>query len=176
MRTKKEFVPGAYYHTFLFKDKETEIGFSRLDVLEEIAGDILKNESPTIHWKAVFELPPPPPPPLLKKETAEEQLKALLKSEHDVEKGVAYLFAIWLERKKILVERDRIIEMHQEKAVYENPKSGETLLINVVRVTDEIFPAAQERLKQLLGGKSDSTADNSQADETQSQPAKVPEQ
>jgi hypothetical protein len=133
---------------------------------------------PFSSWKGTFIIPPEvKDEEPLKKENAESLLRRLIEDDNTENAPVIYILAVMLERKKILVEKDVNIEedgtVHR---VYEHKKSGETFLILDPQLKLDRLQDVQERVVELLGGKSDDKDSNSgNEDSKQDDPSEVTE-
>jgi len=104
-------------------------------------------------WKGVFRPPAPPPEEALKKETAENLLRKLIATEDDANGNVIYLLAVMLERKKMLVERDRKKDDEGNiTLVFEYRKTGEVFLVPDPQLQLDQLGHVQREVSQLLGG------------------------
>lgn len=104
-------------------------------------------------WKGLFQPPAPPPEEALKKETAETLLRKLIETEDDSNGNVIYLLAVMLERKKMLVERDRKKdESGNVTLVFEHRKTGEVFLVPDPQLQLGQLEHVQREVSQLLGG------------------------
>ena len=144
----------SYFSALLFGDA----GYERADFCENCWTQSEAVLSPYSSWQGTYRAPPPPgDTEPLKKETAESLLRKLIENEDPQNKGVIYILAVMLERKKTLVEKDVTIDdngtVHR---VYEHRQTGETFLILDPQLKLDKLEDVQTRVVEMLGGSSTS--------------------
>jgi hypothetical protein len=107
-------------------------------------------------WKGVFRKPAPPGE-VLGKETAESLLRKLIEDKSDDKRNVIYVLAAMLERKRILVQKDRQTDDNDTAIlVFEHKKSGEVFLVPDVQFHLDQLESVQEEVVAMLSGQESS--------------------
>ncbi len=104
-------------------------------------------------WRGKYAAPPPSEPEAVPKETAESLLRKLLDSEDPDNVSLAFLLAVMLERKKILIEKS--VKRQPEGGVvriYEHKKNAEVFFITDPGLSEEQIPELKSRMDSLLSG------------------------
>ena len=110
--------------------------------------------APFSSWKGLFLVPPETPDDEpLKKETAESLLRRLIEDDDADNAPVIYILTVMLERKKILAEKDVLIdETGVVRRIYEHRTTGETFLILDPQLKLDRLEEVQMRVVEMLGG------------------------
>jgi hypothetical protein len=145
-KTGKEFEEGDFFYTLLFREAD---GFRREDLCEEAWAERNENIQPFSFWRSKYEPPTPPPPEALRKDDAESLLRNLLSDPTSGNANAAYILALMLERKKILVP---VESTDLELLVYNHASTGETFVVRNPGLTIEQIPAVQREVSDLLAG------------------------
>jgi hypothetical protein len=128
-----------------------EDGYRREDYAEAQWDETLREGAVSV-WRGVFRAPPPTPQEAIRKETVESLLRELIETDDEANRGLIFILAVMLERKRILVERD----VHQRDdgmrmRVYEHRKSGESFLIPDPELQLDELDALQVHVMERLG-------------------------
>lgn len=128
-----------------------EDGYHREDYAVEQWEESMREEAVSV-WRGVFRAPPPEPEDPVKKESVESLLRQLIETEEESNRGLIFILAVMLERKRILVERD----VHDREdgvrlRVYEHRASGESFLIPDPSLQLEELEALQAEVLTRLG-------------------------
>ncbi len=104
-------------------------------------------------WTSVFTPPPAAPEDPVKKASPEDLLRELLEGpEPENHVAAIYLLAVFLERKRILVERAvRPAPDGTSVHIYEHRRSGDILLVADPHLADSEIADAQKEIELLLG-------------------------
>lgn len=145
-KTGREFEDGDFFYTQLFREAD---GFRREDLSEEAWAERNDNIQPFSFWRSRYEPPAPPPPEPLKKDDAESLLRNLLSSGDPATANAAYILALMLERKKILVP---VESSEADLLVYNHASTGETFVVRNPALSIEQIPAVQKEVAELLSG------------------------
>jgi len=150
-KTGKSFEDGEFFYTLLYRDGAD--GFRREDLSEEAWQQRDESSAPPPQpfsfWRSKYEPPAPPPPEALKKDDAESMLRALLAQNDPETANAAYILALMLERKKILIP----VESHDTKLlVYTHADSGETIVVRNPALHIDQIPEVQQQVGTLLQG------------------------
>jgi len=122
-KTGKPFEEGEYFYTLLYR--EGTDGFRREDLCAEAAWH-QHDESAFSYWRSQYVPPAPPTPEALKEDDDETMLRALLVQNDPETANAAYILALVLERKKILIP----VESHDsELLVYTRADSSEAIVV-----------------------------------------------
>jgi len=145
-KTGRAFEDGEFFYTLLYREAD---GFRREDLSEEAWQQRDESIQPFSFWRSKYEPPAPPPPEALKKDDAESMLRALLAQNDPETANAAYILALMLERKKILIS----VESHDsELLVYTHADSGETIVVRNPALHLDQIPQVQEQVGSLLQG------------------------
>lgn len=145
-KTGKEFTEGDFFYTLLFREKD---GFRREDLSEEAWAERNDNIQPFSFWRSKYEPPAPPPPEALAKDDAEGMLRELLARNEPAMANAAYILALMLERKKVLVP---VESSDPDLLVYNHAKTGETVVVWNPALSLEQIPEVQRQVGDLLAG------------------------
>lgn len=145
-RTGKTFGEGDFFYTLLYREAE---GFRREDLCEEAWAERNENIQPFSFWRSKYEPPAPPPPEPIKKDDAEDMLRDLLAKNEPGSLNAAYILALMLERKKILVPAE---SSEADLLVYTHAKTGETFVVRNPALSLEQIPDVQRQVSDLLAG------------------------
>ncbi len=145
-KTGHEFSEGDYFYTLLFRESE---GFRREDLSEEAWAERNENIQPFSFWRSKYEPPTPPPPEALKKDDAESLLRSLLAEGSASTANAAYILALMLERKKVLVP---VESTDLDLLVYNHASTGETFVVKNPALSIDQIPAVQREVSDLLAG------------------------
>jgi hypothetical protein len=146
--TGNGFADGAVIVSRLVFGKD---GYTREDYAEAQWDDALRQDAVSV-WKGVFHAPPQSPEEPLRRETVESLLRELIETDDDNNRGLIFILAVMLERKRMLVERD----VHDREdglrmRLYEHRKSGESFLIPDPQLQLDELDALQHEVMQRLG-------------------------
>lgn len=145
-KSGREFADGEFFYTLLFREAE---GFRREDLSEEAWKERNDNIQPFSFWRSKYEPPPPPAPEPLKKDDAESLLRSLLASGDPATANAAYILALMLERKRMLVS---VESSDPELLVYTHAATGETIVVRNPALSLDQIPEVQREVSQLLAG------------------------
>lgn len=147
---RKEFTDGEAFTSSLVTDPDT--GFMRVDTCTDCWRGI--PQIPAIsRWKTSYRAPAPRPEEAIRKETAEVLLRRLVESGEETHRGVVFVLAVMLERRRLLVERD--VQRTPEGGrlrIYEHRGTGETFLIFDPELHLHDLEIVQQEVMTLLGG------------------------
>ena len=103
-------------------------------------------------WQSPYHAPPPPPKnELASRQTAENLLRRLLDEADPARAPVAYILAVMLERRKILVERNVLPQPDGSLLrLYEHRRTGEALLVPDPALRLDQLGPVQEEVARLL--------------------------
>ena len=104
-------------------------------------------------WSSPYEPPPAAPEDPIKKASPETLLRELIEGpEPENHAAAIYLLAVFLERKRALVERGvRQAPDGTSVHIYEHRRSGDILLVADPRLADSEIEDAQKEIELLLG-------------------------
>jgi len=145
-RTGQPFSEGDFFYTLLYREKD---GFRREDLSEQAWADRNDNIQPFSFWRSKYEPPAPPPPEPIRKDDAEGMLRELLARSEPETLNAAYILALMLERKKVLVPAE---SSEPDLLVYTHSKSGETFVVRNPALSLDQIPAVQRQVSELLAG------------------------
>jgi len=160
-----------YYSALVFG----QLGYVRADYCGACWEPIEKAGAPYSTWKGMYRMPPPKPEDPLKKETAEALLRRLIEADDRANVNVAYILAVMLERKRILVERD--VHVRDDGAmirVYEHRQTGETFLIRDPRLGLDQIETVQQEVVAMLGGGAEAAAKTAEGEPTDGADVSIP--
>ena len=145
-KTGRRFEDGEVYFTLLYREAD---GFRREDICEQAWNERNENIQPFSFWRGKFEAAPPPAPEVVGKDDAEGMLRAILAKGDAALENAAYILALMLERKKILIPQQ---SSDSQLLVYEHSKTGETIVVRNPALSFEQIPDVQRQVSQLLAG------------------------
>ncbi len=145
-KTGQEFAEGDFFFTLLFREAE---GFRREDLSEAAWEERNENIQPFSFWRSKYEPPTPPPPEALKKDDAESLLRSLLAEGSPATANAAYILALMLERKKVLVP---VESTEPDLLVYNHAATGETFVVRNPALSLDQIPDVQREVSELLAG------------------------
>jgi hypothetical protein len=151
-RTARAFEEGEPFFTAIYFD--TEIGeFIRRDVAADAWQEEVAERTPLAYWRADYEKPhaAPPRPEITSKESAESLLRRLIEEDQEHTEHARYILALMLERKKLLVPKER---KHTESGIlllYEHRKTGEVFMLRDPELRLDEIGAVQDEVALLLG-------------------------
>jgi hypothetical protein len=125
----KEFTDGQVVYTVLVSG---EGGMERKDFAEMVWDDVNSRPAYFCFWKGKFRAQPPEPekePPAARAEAELRRRLAQPVQAESPEARVIFLFALLLERKKILLVRERTTGPEGRVTVYEHKMTGEVILV-----------------------------------------------
>jgi hypothetical protein len=152
-RTGRPFEEGETFHTAIYFD--TEAGdFMRRDVCTEAWEEETAERAPFSSWKSVYEKPEhaKAKPEIASRETAEGLLRRLIDEDQEHTEHARYILALMLERKKILVPKER--KENDSGAImlmYEHRKTGEVFILRDPELRLDEVEGVQEEVATLLG-------------------------
>ena len=153
-KCRKEFEDKESYSSLLIFDEEE--GYLRLDHCAGCrdAAAAEREGSVQSSWQGVFRAPAPPDEEAVSKETAESLLRNFVEDDDASKANVIYVLAVMLERKKILVEKDRYDRPDGVHIlVFEHKKTSESFLIPDPKLRLNQLEDVQNEVTLLLGGK-----------------------
>lgn len=145
-KTGREFVQGEFFYTLLYREAE---GFRREDLCEEAWAERNENMLPFSFWRSKYEPPPPAQPEALPQDDAEGLLRKLLAEGNPATLNAAYILALMLERKKILLPAE---SAEPDLLVYHHAESGETFVVRNPSLSIDQIPEVQQEVSDLLAG------------------------
>lgn len=145
-RTGREFADGEFFYTLLYRESD---GFRREDLSEQAWQERNENIQPFSFWRSKYEPPPPPEPEPLQKDDAESLLRRLLAEGNPATANAAYVLALMLERKKVLVPAE---STDPELLVYTHAATGETVVVRNPGLSLDRIPEIQAEVANLLAG------------------------
>ena len=145
-KTGRAFEDGEFFYTILYRETN---GFRREDLCEEAWQARNDNIRPFSFWRSKYEPPPPPLPEALKKDDAESMLRAILAQNDPATANAAYILALMLERKKILVP---VESQDNDLLVYTHADTGETIVVRNPALHIDQIPEVQQQVGSLLQG------------------------
>ncbi len=145
-KTGQEFAEGDFFFTLLFREAD---GFRREDLSEEAWAERNENIQPFSFWRSKYEPPTPPPPEALRKDDAESLLRSLLADGSPATANAAYILALMLERKKVLVP---VESSEPDLLVYNYAATGETFVVRNPALSLDQIPEVQREVSELLAG------------------------
>lgn len=151
-RTGRPFEEGEVFLTAIYFD--TESGeFIRRDVSQDAWPEEIAERTPIASWRTEYEKPQSAParPEIASKESAEGLLRRLSEEDQEHTEHARYILTLMLERKKLLVPKER---KHTESGImllYEHRKTGEVFIIRDPELRLDEIEAVQEEVALLLG-------------------------
>jgi hypothetical protein len=151
-RTARAFEVGEPFFTAIYFD--TEIGeLIRRDVAADAWPEEIAERTPLAYWRAEYEKPQAAAakPEITTKESAEGLLRRLIEEDQEHTEHARYILALMLERKKLLVPKEK---KHTESGIlllYEHRKTGEVFIIRDPELRLDEIGAVQEEVALLLG-------------------------
>jgi len=145
-KTGREFVEGDFFYTLLYREAE---GFRREDLSEEAWAERNENIQPFSFWRSRYEALPPPEPEALPKDDAEGLLRQILAEGNPANRNAAYILALMLERKKVLLPAE---SAEPELLVYHHAATGEIFVVQNPGLSLDQIPAVQQEVAGLLAG------------------------
>lgn len=148
----RSFTDREHYHTLL---SEVRSGFERLDVCgacweAQHRHGAADRKGFVSHWQGVFSVPPPPPPEAIRRDSAETLLRQLLERDDPRWHPAAFILATMLERKRLLRARQQIRQNGRRSIVYEQPGTGDVLVIQDPALRLDQLEAVQHDVARLL--------------------------
>jgi len=126
---QQPFANQQVYHTLLFDDVPD---LRRSDVCESCwqkqFADAAIQKGLISRWQGIYESPPPVVE-AIQKENAETLLKKLIELNDPRYVPAGFILAVMLERKRILKVKEQIVRDGKRTIIYEQPKTGEVLII-----------------------------------------------
>jgi len=126
---QQPFANQQVYHTLLFDDVPD---LRRSDVCESCwqkqFADAAIQKGLISRWQGTYESPPPVVE-AIQKENAETLLKKLIELNDPRYVPAGFILAVLLERKRILKVKEQIVRDGKRTIIYEQPKTGEVLII-----------------------------------------------
>ena len=126
---QQPFANQQVYHTLLFDDVPD---LRRSDVCESCwqkqFADAAIQKGLISRWQGTYESPPPVVE-AIQKENAETLLKKLIELNDPRYVPAGFILAVMLERKRILKVKEQIVRDGKRTIIYEQPKTGEVLII-----------------------------------------------
>jgi hypothetical protein len=145
-RTGREFADGEFFYTLLYREAD---GFRREDLSEQAWEERNENIQPFSFWRSKYETPPPPEPEALQKDDAEGLLRRLLAGGDPATANAAYVLALMLERKKVLMPAE---STDPGLLVYTHAATGETVVVHNPGLSLDRIPEIQTEVANLLAG------------------------
>lgn len=142
----QEFAEGDFFFTLLFREAD---GFRREDLSESAWAERNENIQPFSFWRSKYEPPTPPPPEALRKDDAESLLRSLLAEGSPATANAAYILALMLERKRVLVP---VESSEPDLLVYNHAATGETFVVRNPALSLDQIPEVQREVSELLAG------------------------
>src|SRR5205809_2910005 len=151
-RTARPFEEGEPFLTAIYFDTETG-EFIRRDVSMDAWAEEMAERTPIAYWRTDYEKPQPAPakPEIATKESAESLLRRLSEEDQEHTEHARYILTLMLERKKLLVPKEK---KHTESGImllYEHRKTGEVFIIRDPELRLDEIEAVQEEVALLLG-------------------------
>lgn len=145
------FADGETFYTALFEDPKTDELVRRDFSLT--SWDALRGElQPFSFWKSVYVAPhTDAKPEMVEKENAEALLRRLVEEDAPGTENTRYILAVMLERKRILKQTAKRETEDGEFLIYEQPKTGEVLIIRDPELRLDQVEAVQREVSILLG-------------------------
>ena len=127
--------------------------FIRRDVSLDAWPEEIVERTPIASWRTEYEKPQAAParPEIASKESAEGLLRRLSEEDQEHTEHARYILTLMLERKKLLVPKER---KHTESGImllYEHRKTGEVFIIRDPELRLDEIEAVQEEVALLLG-------------------------
>ncbi|MCK9555163.1 hypothetical protein M0R36_05050 [bacterium] len=155
------FVTGDVCHTAFDYSDDEETG-TRQDLCDKCWSDVRSGDQnqghKKIYWQGIVRIKPPgEKPEVIKKNSAEDMLRNIVHSNDPAKINVSYILGLMLERKKVFIVIDNIIEKEtgRKLIVYENSKSGENFIITDPGITPDKVGEVQKHVIELLDGSAD---------------------
>lgn len=152
------FATGDICHTAFDYSGDEDSG-RRLDLCDKCWSDAgsggQAQEQKKIYWQGVVKIKPPEEKPeVIKKNSAEDMLRKIVHSNDPAKINVSYILGLMLERKKIFIVIDNIVEKEtgRKLIVYENSKTGENFIITDPGITPDKVSEVQRHVIELLDG------------------------
>jgi hypothetical protein len=148
----RAFAAEEVYHTLLF---EQRTGFERLDVChtcwdEQYRHGAADRKGFISHWQGTYLLPPAAPPEPIQRDSAETWLRRLNERTEPEWQAARFILAVMLERKRILKNRDQLVEDGRRLFVYELPRTGESFIVADPRLRLDQLQQVQREVSGLL--------------------------
>lgn len=146
-RCGNPFSDGDEYYTGLAFEEGNEI--RRMDACSGCAPALIGSAFSI--WKGRITVPSPPPEPV-PGDVSEKLLRRFIQENETTTLNVRYVLAVMLERKKVLVQRERITASEEgaDRLVYEHRSTGETLIVEDPHLSLSEIGAVQEEVKEIL--------------------------
>lgn len=145
------FTDGETFYTALFEDEKSgellRRDFSLASWDEQQAA-----LHPFSFWKSVYEAPRhDAKPDVVEKESAETLLRRLVEEDAPGTENTRYILAVMLERKRVLKHTATRETEDGEFLIYEQPKTGEVLIIRDPDLRLDQVEAVQREVSIMLG-------------------------
>jgi hypothetical protein len=149
--SNEPFIDGETFYTALFEEEATG-ELVRRDY-SVASWDALREElKPFSFWKSVYEAPRHEArPEVVEKESAESLLRRLVEEDAPGTENTRYILAVMLERKRILKQTATRETEDGEFLIYEQPKTGEVLIIRDPELRLDQVEAVQREVALMLG-------------------------
>jgi hypothetical protein len=151
-RTGHLFEEGESFHTAIYFDTETG-EFVRRDICLDAWEEELKERTPFSSWKSHYEKPEAPKAKveITQKEGAESLLRRLIDEDHPATEHARYILALMLERKKLIVPKERKENENGIMLIYEHRKTGEVFILRDPELRLDEVEGVQQEVATLLG-------------------------
>jgi len=145
------FTDGETFYTALFEDPKTNELMRRDYSLS--SWDLIRRElQPFSFWKSVYEAPhSEAKPEVMEKEGAEDLLRRLIEEDDIGTENTRYILAVMLERKRLLKQTATRDTEDASFLIYENPKTGEVLIVRDPELRLDQVEAVQREVSLMLG-------------------------
>ena len=145
------FTDGDTFYTALFEDPKTDELVRRDFSLA--SWDAMRGElKPFSFWKSLYEAPHTEhKPEVMEKENAEDLLRRLIEEDNIGTENTRYILAVMLERKRLLKHTATRETEDASFLIYENPKTGEVLIVRDPELRLDQVEAVQREVSILLG-------------------------
>jgi hypothetical protein len=150
--TGAAFVDGDAFYTALYEDPKSD-ELVRKDFSAAAWDEIGAQEKPFSFWRSVYEAPQPGAvkPEVVEKESAEGLLRRLIEDDAPGTENTRYVLAVMLERRRILKQTATRETEDSTFLIYENPKSGEVLIVRDPELKLNELEPVQREVSLLLG-------------------------
>lgn len=151
-RTGRAFEEGQPFHTAIYFDTETG-EFVRRDICSEAWEEEVAERKPFSSWKSNYERPETarPKPEIASRESAEGLLRRLIDEDQAYTEHARYILALMLERKKIIVPKERKETESGIMLLYEHRKTGDVFILRDPELRLDEVAGVQEEVAMLLG-------------------------
>jgi hypothetical protein len=149
--TGEPFTDGETFYTALFEDPGTNELVRRdysLGSWDQVRGEL----QPFSFWKSIYEAPhTDAKPEVMEKEGAEDLLRRLIEEDDIGTENTRYILAVMLERKRLLKQTATRDTEDASFLIYENPKTGEVLIVRDPDLRLDQVEAVQREVVLMLG-------------------------